>query len=443
MAAAVRAVLIDITPLRVSVPFRRIFVARLISLVGIGMLLVSVPVQVYNLTGSSMQVGTATAVTGLATFLGMPLGGVLADRFDRRSLILVGRSAAALAFMGLAANAFGVFGQAAALPVLYVLAVTDGLIGALSIAALMAAIPTLIDRRHLPSVGALGAFSVRLGSAVSPGIAGFIIGAAGVQWAYVTAAVVATVAVLILLGLPSLPPDAAILGDRSERADEEPRDRTPDDTTTVETTAATTPSLWRFLRTRRVITAVMAVGTLAMFAPGIVALLPALVAQRFDGNASITGLLFAAVATGAMLGAITSGWLGGLRRPGVVLLAALTLTFVIMIAFGLAPYAWLMLGLLVVVGYFESVQEVLRYTLIQQHTPGPLLGRVNGIWMAQEVGGVTVGSLVAGAYGAIWVASDAVIYFGLTLLVLSLICAVVLRSLVRVRGERPTAIPVS
>lgn len=443
MAAAVRAVLIDITPLRVSVPFRRIFVARLISLVGIGMLLVSVPVQVYNLTGSSMQVGTATAVTGLATFLGMPLGGVLADRFDRRSLILVGRSAAALAFMGLAANAFGVFGQAAALPVLYVLAVTDGLIGALSIAALMAAIPTLIDRRHLPSVGALGAFSVRLGSAVSPGIAGFIIGAAGVQWAYVTAAVVATVAVLILLGLPSLPPDAAILGDRSERADEEPGDRTPDDTTTVETTAATTPSLWRFLRTRRVITAVMAVGTLAMFAPGIVALLPALVAQRFDGNASITGLLFAAVATGAMLGAITSGWLGGLRRPGVVLLAALTLTFVIMIAFGLAPYAWLMLGLLVIVGYFESVQEVLRYTLIQQHTPGPLLGRVNGIWMAQEVGGVTVGSLVAGAYGAIWVASDAVIYFGLTLLVLSLICAVVLRSLVRVRGERPTAIPVS
>ncbi|QUD85116.1 MFS transporter [Gordonia polyisoprenivorans] len=443
MAAAVRAVLIDITPIRVSVPFRRIFVARLISLVGIGMLLVSVPVQVYNLTGSSMQVGTATAVTGLATFLGMPLGGVLADRFDRRSLILVGRSAAALAFMGLAANAFGVFGQAAALPVLYVLAVTDGLIGALSIAALMAAIPTLIDRRHLPSVGALGAFSVRLGSAVSPGIAGFIIGAAGVQWAYVTAAVVATVAVLILLGLPSLPPDAAILGDRSERADEEPGDRTPDDTTTVETTAATTPSLWRFLRTRRVITAVMAVGTLAMFAPGIVALLPALVAQRFDGNASITGLLFAAVATGAMLGAITSGWLGGLRRPGVVLLAALTLTFVIMIAFGLAPYAWLMLGLLVVVGYFESVQEVLRYTLIQQHTPGPLLGRVNGIWMAQEVGGVTVGSLVAGAYGAIWVASDAVIYFGLTLLVLSLICAVVLRSLVRVRGERPTAIPVS
>ncbi|AFA73388.1 putative permease, major facilitator superfamily [Gordonia polyisoprenivorans VH2] len=443
MAAAVRAVLIDITPLRVSVPFRRIFVARLISLVGIGMLLVSVPVQVYNLTGSSMQVGTATAVTGLATFLGMPLGGVLADRFDRRSLILVGRSAAALAFMGLAANAFGVFGQAAALPVLYVLAVTDGLIGALSIAALMAAIPTLIDRRHLPSVGALGAFSVRLGSAVSPGIAGFIIGAAGVQWAYVTAAVVATVAVLILLGLPSLPPDAAILGDRSERADEEPGDRTPDDTTTVETTAATTPSLWRFLRTRRVITAVMAVGTLAMFAPGIVALLPALVAQRFDGNASITGLLFAAVATGAMLGAITSGWLGGLRRPGVVLLAALTLTFVIMIAFGLAPFAWLMLGLLVIVGYFESVQEVLRYTLIQQHTPGPLLGRVNGIWMAQEVGGVTVGSLVAGAYGAIWVASDAVTYFGLTLLVLSLICAVVLRSLVRVRGEHPTAIPVS
>ena len=50
-------------------------------------------------------------------------------------------------------------------------------------------------------------------------------------------------------------------------------------------------------------------------------------------------------------------------------------------------------------GYLEATQEVLRYSLIQHHTPGPLLGRVNGIWMAQEVGGVTIGALVAGAFG--------------------------------------------
>ena len=88
-------VLIDISPLKVSKPFRRVFVARVISLIGIGMLLVAVPIQMWDLTGSSAHVGAATAVTGVTTFVGMLVGGALADRFDRRLLILAGRSGAA------------------------------------------------------------------------------------------------------------------------------------------------------------------------------------------------------------------------------------------------------------------------------------------------------------------------------------------------------------
>ena len=63
-----RSLLIDITPLRISPAFRRVFIARAISLIGIGMLIVSVPVQMWDLTHSSFQVGAATAVTGIATF---------------------------------------------------------------------------------------------------------------------------------------------------------------------------------------------------------------------------------------------------------------------------------------------------------------------------------------------------------------------------------------
>ncbi|MGV9670963.1 MFS transporter [Gordonia sp. NPDC003504] len=459
MAGRARGLLIDITPLRVSPPFRRIFVARLVSLVAIGMLLVSVPVQMYDLTGSSAQVGAATAVTGIATFVGMLLGGVLADRFDRKLLILAGRSAAALSFAGLAANAFGVFGGSASVAVLYVLAVVDGLIGALSTSALMAAVPTLIPRRHLAAVGALGALTVRIGSAVSPGIAGFVIGAAGVEWAYTVAAVLAFLTVLIISGLPSLPPHAPVLDDAVHddgRLDDaavddggrpQPTAQTPtadraDATDSADSPATTVPPLWSFLRSQRIVGAVMVVGVLAMFAPGVVALLPALVAQRFDGNASITGLLFAAVAAGAMVAALTSGWLGSVRRPGVLLLGCLIATFALMAVFGLTAYAWLAIALLVVIGFLEAIQEVLRYTLIQQHTPGPLLGRVNGIWMAQEVGGVTVGALVAGAFGSIWVASDAIVYYGLMLLAAAVVAALVLRSLVTLRQEAPTQTPV-
>jgi MFS transporter, ENTS family, enterobactin (siderophore) exporter len=420
-----RSLLIDISPLRESAPFRRIFVARLISLIGIGLLLVSVPVQMYDLTKSSAQVGAATAVTGITTFVGMLVGGSLADRFDRKRLILIGRSGAALSFAGLAVNAFGLIAGTPSVAVLYGLAGIDGLIGALSTSALMAAVPTLIPRDQLVAVGALSALTVRIGSAVSPGIAGFIIAGAGVEWAYVIAACLATTTVLILIGLPSMPPTAPVVGHTPPKP--------PTGTEPAAPQAKT--SLVRFIVGQRVVAGVMIVGVLAMLGAGIVALLPALVAERFDSDARATGLLYAAVAAGAMIAALTSGWLSALQRPGVVLVSALTLTFVVQILFGLAPIIWLALALLVVIGFIEAIQEVLRYAIIQHHTPGPLLGRVNGIWMAQEVGGVTVGAVVAGAFGTIWVASEAIIYYGIVMVVLSAIAALTLRSLTGVRKE--------
>ncbi|MFW0794702.1 enterobactin transporter EntS [Gordonia sp. CPCC 205515] len=428
---AARSVLVDITPLRESAPYRRIFVARLISLVGIGLLLVSVPVQMFDLTGSSAQVGVASAVTGITTFVGMLVGGSLADRFDRKRLILVGRSGAALAFAGLAINAFGLLGGPS-VPALYVLAGVDGLIGALSTSALMAAVPTLIPREQLVAVGALGALTVRIGSAVSPGIAGFIIAAAGVEWAYTIAAILATITVLILLGLPSMPPTAPVLGEPTAPPTPSGDDAAP----------AKKVSVLRFIAEQRVVLGVMIIGVLTMFAAGVVALLPALVAERFDGDARATGLLFAAVATGAMVGAVTSGWLAAVQRPGRLLMCSVIAVFAVMILFGLTPWLWLALGLLVVIGVFEAIGEVLRYSLIQHHTPGPLLGRVNGIWMAQEVGGVTIGALVAGVFGSIWAASDAVVYYGIVMGVLAVIAALTLGTLRAVRKEPVTETPV-
>ncbi|MFT4125518.1 MAG: enterobactin transporter EntS [Gordonia sp. (in: high G+C Gram-positive bacteria)] len=424
-----RSVLIDITPLRISPAFRRIFVARLISLIAIGLLLVSVPVQMWDLTQSSAQVGAATAVTGITTFVGMLLGGVLADRVDRKYLILTGRTAAALAFAGLTVNAFADTPSVAAL---YLLGGLDGLIGALSAAALMAAVPTLIARRHLAAVGALSAITVRIGTAVSPGIAGIVIGAAGVEWAYAAATVIATITVAILTGLPSMPPQAAIADDSAPTA---PESAAAEPATTA---PAPPPPLFAFLRSQRIVAAVMVTGVLAMFAPGVVALLPALVAERFGSNAQITGLMFAAVSVGALISAVASGWISSVARPGLLLAGTLTATFGLLILFGLAPFAWLAIGLLVIIGFGEAVMEVVRYLLIQQHTPGPLLGRVNGIWMAQEVGGVTVGALVAGALGSVWAAADAIVYYAAALLVAALLAAGVLGSLRTVRRDTET-----
>ncbi|MEZ5212097.1 MFS transporter [Gordonia sp. (in: high G+C Gram-positive bacteria)] len=421
-------VLLDLSPLRISPAFRRIFVARAVSLIGIGMLMVSVPVQMWQLTGSSFQVGAATAVTGTTTFAGMLIGGAAADRMDRRTLILAGRSAAAASFLGLSLNAFGVFGGSPLVWMVYALAAVDGLLGALSSAALMAAVPTLIPRRRLAAVGALTSLTVRVGTAVSPGIAAAIIGAAGVEWAYAAATLLAAVTVVILLGLPELSPHAALADDAPPAGDVPVTDEAAgaDD---PRRGGVAPPGLAAFFRESPVVLSVMGVGVLTMLATGLVALLPALVSHRFGDQTGVVGYLMAATAAGALLATLTSGWIGHARRPGAILLSATTAGLALIVVVGVATALWVVVIVLVAIGFLDATAEVIRYTLIQQHTPGPLLGRVNGIWMAQEVSGVTVGSLIAGALGTLWAAPTAIAYYGLVLTALAVIAVLVMRSL--------------
>ena len=70
----------------------------MISVFAFGILMVAVPVQIHQLTGSTLQVGAAMALDGIGMFAGLMCGGVLADRMDRRRLILLGRSLCGLAF---------------------------------------------------------------------------------------------------------------------------------------------------------------------------------------------------------------------------------------------------------------------------------------------------------------------------------------------------------
>jgi len=434
MTIKLRGMMIDLRPLRESAPFRRIFAARVISLFAIGMLQVSVMVQMWDLTGSTLMVGAMTVVTGVTTFLGMIAGGVLADRIDRKRLILIGRSAASLAFAGLAANAFGAFGDGPQVWAVYVLGAIDGLIGALSASALMAALPTLLPRSQMVAVGALTSLSVNIGGAISPGIAGLLIAGFGVGWTYTVAAAISVITVLILLGLPSLSPQDEVLGAPKPHGGAEAEAQTAEGARP----AGRVPSLPDFLRREPVVLAVMAVGLLTMLGYGVVSLLPALVDERFSGNSRATGLFFAVIAAGAAIAALTSGWMSRVRRPGRLLVVAVVLAFTGMVLFGLTPWIWLAAPLLLVFGYLDSIADVLRYSLIQHHTPGPLLGRVNGIWMAQEVSGVAIGAVVAGGFGAVWSASQAISYYGLLLLVLMGLSALMfLRPLLTVRGEAP------
>ncbi|EOM75625.1 enterobactin transporter EntS [Rhodococcus rhodnii] len=403
-------ILLDLRPLRESAPFRRVFAARTISIFGIGMLMVGVPIQVYDLTGSTLLVGFVTAAEGIASIGGMLLGGALADRYDRRTLILFARTVSGFTFVGLAVNAMLADPSIVAI---VVLAVVNGLIGSISVAALMSVVPELVPKDQLVGAGAVNVLSARLGAVISPALGGLVIAAASVAWNYWIAAVGTAITVALLTGLPSLSP-------RTPQGDGESDAAEP-----VERVLA-------FLARERVVGGVIAAGTLAMLGGGLLVLVPAFVAERFDGDSRAVGILYAAGAVGAVGATLTSGWLGRARRPGVVLLVALAATFGVQALVGQATVIVAAVAALVVAGALSSVQEVLRFSLIQSHTPNHLRGRVSGLWTAQEVGGMSVGALVAGAFGSWLPASQAVTVYGLVALALAAVLAVVLGSLRRV-----------
>ena len=197
--------MIDVSPLRASREFRLVFSARIVSLLGIALTTVGVPWQVYAMTQSSLQVSVAALVVGATTLAGTLAGGVIADRYDRRLVILASRGGAALVFAALALNA------AIPAPQLWVIYLCVGLNGATSVSqsALMAVTPAIVPREHLAAAGALVALTTQIGAVLGPSIAGLLIAGPGLAVNFGLCAVGSAITTLLLFFLPPLPPNGA------------------------------------------------------------------------------------------------------------------------------------------------------------------------------------------------------------------------------------------
>ncbi|VTN14891.1 enterobactin exporter EntS [Raoultella terrigena] len=113
-------------------------------------------------------------------------------------------------------------------------------------------------------------------------------------------------------------------------------------------------------------------------------LYPAL-AEGWQMSASQIGLLYAAIPLGAALGALTSGQLAQTARPGAVMLTTTVGSFVAIALFSLMPLWQLGALCLALFGWLSAISSLLQYTLIQTQTPEAMLGRINGLWTAQNV----------------------------------------------------------
>lgn len=83
--------LLNLSLLKTHPAFRAVFIARFISILSLGLLGVAIPVQIQMMTHSTWQVGLSVTLTGASMFVGLMVGGVLADRYERKRLILLAR----------------------------------------------------------------------------------------------------------------------------------------------------------------------------------------------------------------------------------------------------------------------------------------------------------------------------------------------------------------
>lgn len=363
---------IDIAPLRESRDYRRLFTGRFVSMAGNAVATTAADWQVYGLTHSSLAVGLLTLASGAGMLFGLLTGGMLADRHDRRTLLMAVR----LPQAGLAALLMvnSLVSHPALWP-LYVITFCIGLLSGLSAPASTAATPALVGEDKMSAAAALNATAGQLGNLGGPAIAGLLIAGPGLASCYAIDAVCFAIFGLAMIGLRPMPP----------------------------TTRAQRPGLkslaegFRYVRHNRVVGAMLLVDTNAMIFGMPSALFPALASTHFHGGSTTFGLLVAAPGLGALIGAATSGWTGSLRRPGVVVIIAGIIWGASIAAFGLVPNLPLALLFLAMAGMGDLISEVLRNALLQIYTPDELRGRVSSLYLAQVTCAPAVGNVEAGA----------------------------------------------
>ncbi|HGS7000007.1 TPA: MFS transporter, partial [Klebsiella pneumoniae] len=140
----------------------------------------------------------------------------------------------------------------------------------------------------------------------------------------------------------------------------------------------------KFLFNSPLIGGIALLGGLLTMASAVRVLYPAL-AEGWQMSASQIGLLYAAIPLGAALGALTSGQLAQTARPGAVMLTTTVGSFVAIALFSLMPLWQLGALCLALFGWLSAISSLLQYTLIQTQTPEAMLGRINGLWTAQNV----------------------------------------------------------
>ncbi|WP_377271841.1 MFS transporter [Peterkaempfera sp. SMS 1(5)a] len=375
LRALARKVRPDLSPWHSSRDFRLLWSAGLITTFGSFLTYVAVPLQIKEITGSSLAVGLLGAVELVPMVVCGLWGGALADSMDRRRLVLASEAGLGVLSVLLLVNAL--LPRPLLWPIYAVIALLAALDG-LQRPSLDALTPRIVGHDQLTAAAALISLRWQIGAIVGPSLAGVIAATAGVQVAYALDVATFAVSLVLLSRLRAVPPP----------------------------TGAERPSLravaegLRYAWSRKELLGTYAVDIVAMLFAFPNAVFPFL-ADRLDAPWAL-GLMYAASSVGSLAVSATSGWASHIHRHGRMVIIAAGLWGAAVTGAGLAGNIWLVLLFLALAGGADMVSGLGRTTLWNQSIPDALRGRLAGVELLSYSLGPQLGQVRAGGMAAVF-----------------------------------------
>jgi len=418
--------LADITPLRESAAFRRLWIGTTLSSVGSALTSFAVILQIYDLTRSPFAVGAIGLAQMVPTLVVGLLGGSVVDATDRRKLVMITSAGMAMVSALLAAQAFAGLGS---VWVLYGLVAVASALGAINRPARSTFIPRLLPASQLSAGLALDRLSFQITMTVGPALAGAITAAPhlGLRGCYTFDTITFFIALYGVARLPAMRPEAGTArpGPRAVAAGVS------------------------FIRRSQVIAGAFLADLDATVFALPTALFPAINAERFGGSPRTLGLFTAAIGVGGLISAVLSGPLRHISRQGLAMLITVAVWGAAFAGFAVAPSLWLTLALLALAGAADMFTVVFRGVIVQSATPERFRGRVMAADYVVGAGGSQLGNLEAGALGSLTSPAISALSGGLLAVAGTLVIGLALPAFIRYRyqprdpASEPESVPAS
>jgi MFS family permease len=400
--------LIDISPLRISRDYRLLFFGQLISTFGTAISLVVMPVQVYQLTGSTLLVGLLSASEFALIMLMAFVGGAYADFIDKRRMLRLTEVGQILVTAVLVFNA--------SLPrpqvwLLFVCAAAHAGLVALQRPSFESLLQKIVPLELMPSVSALNSLRFNTTTILGPSAAGIIVARYGASVAYTIDLVTFLASLTAVLLIRAVPAPTQI--------EERP---------TLKSVIEGLHYAWR----RKEILGTYLIDMNAMFFGMPTAIFPAMAANFGAGT---VGFFYAAPSVGALVATVTSGWTRKVSRHGLFVAIAAALWGVAIIFFGLAQNLYLALFCLALAGGFDMISGVFRMTIWGQTIPHYLRGRLAGLEMISYTSGPKLGDAEAGIVATLFSVRTSIVSGGILCVVGTAVISALIPQFMRYRAS--------